>query len=154
MKRAGEASGKAAQSRRGGSARKSEPASAKTALQDCLDRKTRELDEALQQQAAASEVLRLISTSPGDLQKIFAVILERATRLCQAHFGTLYLVEGEFCRAVAMHNAPKGFAELRRRQPLVPITGGTVLGRVAKSKRTIQVADMAADAASYQSPNE
>ena len=161
MKRAGKASGKAAQSRRGPSARgkrgsavKSEPASAKTALQDRLDRKTRELDEALQQQAAASEVLRLISTSPGDLQDIFAVILERATRLCRAHFGTLYLVEGEFCRAVAMHNAPKGFAELRRRQPLVPITGSTVLGRVAKSKRTIQVADLAAEVVSYNSPNE
>jgi len=161
MKRAGKASGKAAQSRRGaaargsrGSAAKSEPARAGIALQDRLDRTTRELDEALQQQAAAAEVLRMISTSPGDLKKIFAVILERATRLCRAHFGTLYLVEGEFCRAVAMHNAPKAFAEFRRRNPLAPITGTTVLARVAKSKRTIQIADMAAEAASYKSAPE
>ena len=108
----------------------------------------------MQQQAATSEVLRLISAAPGDLKRVFSVILESATRLCQANFGTLYLAEGDFCRAVAMHNAPPAFVAFRSRQPLAPITGTTVLARVAKTKRTIQVADMAAEAASYKNPQE
>ena len=99
-------------------------------------------------------MLRLISAAPGDLKRVFSVILESATRLCQANFGTLYLAEGDFCRAVAMHNAPPAFVEFRSRQPLAPITGTTVLARVAKTKRTIQVADMAAEAASYKNPQE
>jgi two-component system, NtrC family, sensor kinase len=123
-------------------------------LRHQLDLKARELQEAHERETAATEVLRVISATPGDLKRAFAVILESATRLCAAKFGTLYLVEGEFCRAVAMHNAPAAFAEFRRREPLAPMTGSTVLARVAKTKRPIQVADMAAQAASYKSPQE
>jgi GAF domain-containing protein len=175
MKRRGKAGGKAADLRRPKAAgrkrnavaksktvakpktvakSKSQPRAAAADLQGRLERNRQELNEALQQQAATSEVLRLISAAPGDLKRVFAVILESATRLCQANFGTLYLAEGDFCRAVAMHNAPPGFVEFRSRQPLAPITGTTVLARVAKTKRTIQVADMAAEAASYKSPQE
>jgi len=163
MKRRGKAGGKAAHSRRrqvAGRKRsavaKSElqPRAAAAGLQEQLDRNKRELNEALQQQAAAAEVLRLISASPDDLQRVFAVILESATRLCRANFGTLYLAEGDFCRAVAMHNAPPAFVEFRSRQPLAPITGTTVLARVAKTKRLIQVADMASVAASRNNPQE
>src|SRR5580704_17857123 len=163
MKRRGKAGGKAADVRRPKAAGrkrlavakpKSPPSAAAIGLQERLDRNRQELNEALQQQAATSEVLRLISAAPGDLQRVFAVILESATRLCQANFGTLYLAEGDFCRAVAMHNAPPAFVELRSRQPLAPITGATVLARVAKTKRTIQVADMAAEAAAYKNPQE
>src|SRR5580700_6548617 len=175
MKRRGKAGGKAADFRRPkGAGRKrsavaksktvakpktvakskSQPRAAAADLQGRLERNRQELNEALQQQAATSEVLRLISAAPGDLKRVFAFILESATRLCQANFGTLYLAEGDFCRAVAMHNAPPGFVEFRSRQPLAPITGTTVLARVAKTKRTIQVADMAAEAASYKSPQE
>ena len=162
MKRRGKAGGKAADLRRPKAAGRKRPAVTKpkspprvaAGLQERLERNRRELNEALQQQAATSEVLRLISAAPGDLQRVFAVILESATRLCQANFGTLYLAEGDFCRAVAMHNAPPAFTEFRSRQPLAPITGATVLARVAKTKRTIQVADMAAEAASYKNPQE
>src|SRR5580693_10152150 len=169
MKRRGKAGGKAADLRRPKAASrkrvavakpkavaksKSQPRAAPAGLQERLDRNRQELNEALQQQAATSEVLRLISAAPGDLQRVFTVILESATRLCQANFGTLYLAEGDFCRAVAMHNAPPAFVEFRSRQPLAPITGATVLARVAKTKRTIQVADMAAEAASYKNPQE
>ena len=163
MKRRGKAGGKAADLRRpkaAGSKRravakpKSQPRTAATGLQERLDRNREELNEALQQQAATSEVLRLISAAPGDLQRVFTVILESATRLCQANFGTLYLAEGDFCRAVAMHNAPPAFTEFRSRQPLAPITGTTVLARVARTKRTIQVADMAAESAAYKNPQE
>src|ERR1700721_296562 len=125
---------------------KPQPRAAASGLQERLERNRQELNEALQQQAATAEVLRLISAAPGDLKRVFAVILESATRLCQANFGTLYLAEGDFCRAVAMHNAPPAFVAFRGRQPLAPITGTTVLARVAKTKRTIQVADMVAEA--------
>ena len=160
MKRRGKAGGKAADLRRPKAAGRKRVAVAKpksppraaVGLQERLERNKQELNEALQQQAATSEVLRLISAAPGDLQRVFAVILESATRLCQANFGTLYLAEGDFCRAVAMHNAPPAFVELRSRQPLAPIIGTTVLARVARTKRTIQVADMAAEAASYKNP--
>jgi hypothetical protein len=99
-------------------------------LQEQLDRKTKELNESLEQQTDTSEVLRIISVSPGDLKAIFAVILENATRLCQANFGVLFLCEGDAYRAVAMHNAPSAFVEARRREPLVSITGTTVIRRV------------------------
>src|ERR1700734_1395612 len=158
MKRRGKTGGKAADLRRpkaagrkrGAVARLKTVAKSKTqprpaGLQERLERNRQELNEALQQQAATSEVLRLISAAPGDLKRVFAVILESATRLCQANFGTLYLAEGDFCRAVAMHNAPPAFVAFRSRQPLAPMTGTTVLARVAKTKRTIQVADMAAE---------
>src|SRR5258708_17755764 len=163
MKRRGKAGSKAADSRRPRTAAgkrravakpRSPPRAAAAGLQERLARNRQELNEALQQQAATSQVLRLISAAPGDLQRVFAVILKSATRLCQANFGTLYLAEGDFCRAVAMHNAPRAFTEFRSREPLAPITGTTVLARVAKTKRTIQVANMAAEAASYKNPQE
>src|SRR5580693_2858875 len=169
MKRRGKAGGKAADLRRPKAASrkrvavakpkavaksKSQPRAAAAGLQERLERNRQELNEAVQQQAATSEVLRLISAAPGDLKRVFSVILESATRLCQANFGTLYLVEGDFCRAVAMHNAPPAFTEFRSREPLAPITGTTVLARVAKTKRPIQLADMAADAASRNNPQE
>ena len=161
MKRRGKAGGKAADLRRPKAAGrkrravarlKSQPRAAAPACKSGLSAIKQELNEALQQQAATTEVLRLISAAPGDLKRVFSVILESATRLCQANFGTLYLAEGDFCRAVAMHNAPPAFTEFRSREPLAPITGTTVLARVAKTKRPIQVADMAAEAAVSQKP--
>jgi two-component system NtrC family sensor kinase len=121
-------------------------------LQEQLDRKAKELNESLEQQTATSEVLRVISVSPGDLKPIFAVILEHATRLCQANFGVLFLCEGNAVRAVAMHNAPSAYVELRQREPLVSMAGTTVVAEVARAKRTIQTADMAKDPAYEKNP--
>jgi len=117
-------------------------------------RLTRELRDALDQQTGTSEALRVISSSSGDLKPVFTVILENATRLCQANFGALYLCEGEAYRAVAMHNAPSAFVEARQREPLVSMTGTTVLARVARTKQTIQVADMAEDPAYRNNPQQ
>ena len=71
-----------------------------------------------EQQTATSEVLKVISTTHTDLEPAFHLMLEKATRLCNASFGNLLLVEGEQARIVAMYNAPEAFSELRRRIPL------------------------------------
>src|SRR5580698_8643851 len=140
MKRRGKAGGKAADLRRPKAAgrkrfavaksktvakAKPQPRAAAAGLQERLERNRQELNEALQQQAATSEVLRLISAAPGDLKRVFSVILESATRLCQANFGILYLIEGDLYRTAAAHNAPPMFVEARRHDPMVRGTGST-----------------------------
>ena len=82
-------------------------------------RLTRDLTDERRQRTATSEVLRQLSGSHCDLNHLFDTILANATNLCQANFGTLSLYEGDAFRIVAMHNVPRGLAELRRREPLV-----------------------------------
>ena len=128
------------------------PGSSATGLSKKVALFKRERDEALEQQTATSEVLRVISASPGDLKPIFELILENATRLCQAKFGVLFLCEGDAYRAVAIHNAPSAYVEARRREPLVSMTGTTVIGEVARTKRTVQTADIAKHPAYRKNP--
>ena len=90
----------------------------------------RRLKEALEQQTATSEVLQVISSSAGQLQPVFEAVLENATRLCAAKFGTLYLCEGDAFRTTAMHNVPPAFAEVRRRDPLNYPEPGSLLRRL------------------------
>jgi hypothetical protein len=75
------------------------------ALQEELGRAMRERDEALEQLAATSGVLQVISSMPGDLEPVFQSILANAVRICEAKFGTLYRTEGDSVRCVAMHGA-------------------------------------------------
>src|SRR5262249_56656150 len=82
-------------------------------LFDEVQARTRELSEALEQQTATSEVLGVISRSPGELAPVFQAMLENATRLCAAKFGTMYLREGDAFRMVATHNAPAAYVEAR-----------------------------------------
>jgi len=100
------------------------------------------LSEALEQQTAASEVLQVISSSPGELEPVFQTMLEKATRICEAKFGSMYLREGDAFRIVAMHNAPPAFAEARRLQPLVRPGPGTGLYRVASTKQVVHIVDI------------
>ena len=104
---------------------------------------TRELTESLDQQTATSEVLQVISSSPGDLQPVFASMLEKAVRICGAKFGTLYLHEtGGLC-LMAAHDVPPGFSEARRGSLTQPAPGGALEG-VTRTKRTVQITDLAA----------
>jgi signal transduction histidine kinase/putative methionine-R-sulfoxide reductase with GAF domain len=102
----------------------------------------KKLAEALEQQAATAEVLRIISSSPGDLQPVFETMLANATRLCEAKFGSLVLYEGDAFRVVAMHNAPPVFEEERRRNPLRHPGPEHILSRVVRTKQAIQDADV------------
>jgi GAF domain-containing protein len=121
--------------------------SAAADFQEQLDRRTSELNEALEQQAATSEVLRVISSSPGELRPVFDAMLENATGLCQANFGTLYLYERRSFRIAAMYNAPPAYQELRRREPVIDSTGPAaraLLGRLADTKEVVQITDLMA----------
>ena len=103
-----------------------------------------ELRESLQQQTATADVLKVISSSPGELEPVFDAMLANATRICEAKFGTLYLYDGEAYRAASMCNAPPAFAETRKRGPIRP-GPGTGLGRIAKTKRLVHIADITAE---------
>src|SRR5262245_41466107 len=107
-----------------------------------FDRLKRERDEALEQQAATSEVLQVISSTPGDLEPLFQSILANAVRICEAKFGTLYRPEGDSVRCVAMHGVPKVFAEERRRVPVIRPAPTTGLARALATKRPVQIADV------------
>ncbi len=115
-------------------------------LFEAEQQRTRELAESLEQQTATSDVLRVISSSPDDLEPVFAAVLDNATRICEAKFGTLWLAEGDGLRAVAIHNAPPGFADVRR-GTLIRRNPKTAVGRVLITKQPVQVVDLAADAA-------
>ena len=78
-----------------------------------------ELREALQQQTATADVLRVISSSPGQLAPVFQEMLENATRICEASFGSLALREGDGFRRVALYNPPPEFAEFNEREPYI-----------------------------------
>ena len=114
-------------------------------LFEAEQQRTRELSEALEQQTATSEVLQVISRSPGDLEPVFQAILENATQLCAAKFGNLYLCEGDAFRTIAMHNVPPAFAEARRRNPLVHPEPNSALGRLRSSQRVIYIPDVTAE---------
>jgi GAF domain-containing protein len=111
---------------------------------DDLSHRTAELTEALEQQTATSEVLQVISSSPGDLQPVFATMLEKAVRICDAKFGGIYRVEGNAMRLVATHNVPPTYEDARRFSPFHP-GPKHFLGRMMRTKSVVQVVDAAAD---------
>ena len=119
-------------------------------LEGKLAARERELAEASEQQTATSEVLRVISSSSGELKPVFQAMMENATRVCQARFGILWLREGDGFRSVALHNVPPAYAEERQREPLIRPGPGTGLARVAKTKQVVHVGDVRAEEAYTQ----
>jgi hypothetical protein len=103
-------------------------------LEKKLEARERDLSEALERQAATDEVLRVISSSPGDLQPVFETILANGTRLCEAKFGILFLYREGTLHFVAGHNVPPMLAEARRRDggSFQPAPGGHIAEAIRK----------------------
>src|SRR5262249_49680835 len=106
-----------------------------------LRQRTDELSEALEQQTATAEVLGVISRSPGELEPVFNAMLENAVRLCEAKFGVMWLCEGEGFRSVALHG-PAAHVEERRREPVIYPGPELPLGRVARTRQIVHIADI------------
>src|SRR5262249_21866262 len=101
-----------------------------------------ELRESLQQQTATADVLKVISSTPGELQPVFETMLENAVRICGAKFGNLWLCEGNAFRVNAMHGAPPAYADYLRKNPVIhDVIPGTALGRIASERQAIQISD-------------
>src|SRR5262249_10909469 len=121
-------------------------------LEQKLEARTRELaearghlSEALEQQTATSEVLQVISSSPGELEPVFETILANAIRLCQAKFGNLLVHKGDAFRIAALHGAPTAYAERWRREATLDLRDipHTPLARVAETKAVVHISDLA-----------
>jgi GAF domain-containing protein len=106
-----------------------------------------ELRQSLEQQTATADVLRVISSSPGDLEPVFEAVLRNATRICEAKFGQLLRFDGEMFHFAAGADLPPDYAEfMRRRGRFLPPVGAQ-LDRAMKTKQVSYTADMAADTA-------
>jgi GAF domain-containing protein len=103
-----------------------------------------ELRESLEQQTGTSQVLRVISSSPGDTEPVFAAMLENAVRICDAKFGVVYRCEGDVMRSVAMHNVPPALAALSRASPFRP-GPKHYFGSLMATKTVVHVADLAGE---------
>jgi GAF domain-containing protein len=115
-------------------------------IQDAeLAQLTRALNEALERETATSDVLQVISRSSSDLEPLFATILGKAVRICDAAFGNIYRWDSDAFYLIATHKAPPAFAEARRRSPYRLPNPKTPLGRMVATKTVIHVADLAAD---------
>ena len=111
-----------------------------------LRQRTADLSEALEQQTATSEVLRVISSSPGELAPVFQTMLENATHICDAKFGVMWLCEGGEFRSVALHG-PAAHVQERRREPLIYPESKTPLRRIARTRQIVHITDIRTDAA-------
>ena len=125
-------------------------------LQEQLDQRTRERDEArkhlaeaLAQQTATAEVLRVISSSPGDLEPVFQAMLASATQTCEAKFGILYRIEGDSARIISTLGIPPALAEYLKRGPHRPplnrLSPLTPVGRVSQSHQLVHIPDFRTD---------
>ena len=115
-------------------------------LFEAEQQRTRELSESLEQQTATSEVLKVISSSPGELEPVFNALLANAIRICEATFGNLLLFEGSAFRAVAVQGE-ESYNDYLRRNPVIDLreSPGVPLDRIAKTKQVVHVPDLRTD---------
>jgi two-component system, NtrC family, sensor kinase len=106
-----------------------------------LRQRTDDLAESLQQQTATSEVLQIISSSPSDLAPVFDKMLENATRICGAEFGSMILVEGDMLRQAAFYNTPPALMAVRTNQ-VRQIHPRSSIATAVREKRVVQVEDL------------
>ena len=106
-----------------------------------------ELRESLQQQTATADVLKVISSSPGELEPVFHAMLENATRICGAQFGNLLLYDGDAFRFAAVDGAPPAWDDLARREPVFRVRPNSPLGRLAATRELQHIADVRHDEA-------
>jgi signal transduction histidine kinase len=102
--------------------------------------KTRDLTDSLEQQTATSEVLQIISSSPGDLEPVFQKMLENGTRVCGAHFGMMDMWNGESFRNAAVYNVPTAFAASRQKAVIRPHPESG-LAAVVRTHQTVRIED-------------
>ena len=110
-------------------------------LENKVELRTAELSESLEQQTATSEVLQVISSTPGDLEPVFKSMLENATRICGAHFGTMNLYDQGAFRPVAFHNVPQAYAQAYEGTSIRPHPQGP-LGTVARTHEVVHIEDI------------
>ena len=114
-------------------------------LERKVEERTRELSETLEQQTATSEVLQVISSSPGELEPVFETMLRNAVRICGAKFGNLWLRDGDFVRIGATYGAPPAWSDYLRRKNVFRVDPRFGIGRLMRTKETYQVADITAE---------
>ena len=114
-------------------------------LQKQLDQRTRERDEALEQQTATSEVLGVISKSPRELGTVFQTMLANAVRICDAKFGSLHRFDGNKFYPAAMLNTPPALAEFQRKRGAFLPEAGNPLDRMLQTKTVVHVVDDVAE---------
>src|SRR5262249_36842155 len=110
-----------------------------------LEARNRELTEVLEQQTATSEILRVISNSPTDLQPVFDAIVQSATRLCDAAFGHIYRFDGELITIPAHHGLTPEELDVALRAYPRPATRGSAAGRTIVDRRVVHIHDIRSD---------
>jgi two-component system, NtrC family, sensor kinase len=110
-----------------------------------FDRLNRERDEALEQLAATTEILRVIRASPTDAQPVFETIVRSAVALCGSLFANVFRFDGELLHWVASHNVVPSYVDMiREKYPMRP-DSSQVAGRVLLTKSVVQLEDVLAD---------
>ena len=113
-------------------------------LFDEVQARTEELSESLRHQTATAEVLKTISRTAFDLQRVLETLLENAVRICGARHGMIFRYDGQCCRAAAAYNTPPGILELWERTP-IRAGRGTTTGRALLARHPVQIPDVLAD---------
>jgi signal transduction histidine kinase len=138
--------GKTAKPARSNARTAARPASSTVAdLQERVSALTRELAEAREQQTATSEVLRVISSSPGELEPVFQAMLKNAMQVCEAEFGFMQRYDGDAWKIVAAHGGPSAYTEfLQKYYEYKQLGPETVSARIARTKQMVQISDLPA----------